>query len=230
MNSDNIGLEKDITRDEFKDWINEHPNTTFLAFGGMGAIGKTFLYPRRETLPADIRRKLPGTTKLEILQYYKDRDDRVIGEILIPPDGFPYLTARKMIEASSAGKKRWFMPRPAPSRSFPARQRDPYPRRPHNDRTLFYVLYDKKNDSCYTYPGSQAVLCMYCRPLVEAFREMLNREAFAAKTSNTYRDYAVVNDDSPQWDEIPYSLFYEKNGWMYKKETSDPGLQTPADG
>jgi hypothetical protein len=230
MNSDNIGLEKDITREEFKDWINEHAIMTFSAFDGLYPFGKIFLYPRRGILSPEALRQIPGTTKLEILHYVKNKEDEVIGEILIPPGGFPYVTACKLIQASFAGIRRWYVPKSPPGRSFPVRQREPYPKTPRNDRTLFYVLYDKKNDLYYTYPGSQAVLCLYCHPLAEALWELLNREASAAKISNPFQEYAVVGDDAPRYDELPSSLFYEKNGWIYRRESAVSASQAPADG
>lgn len=207
---------KEISREDLQGWLNTHAYETAFAMGGFAWVGlgrRPFLYTRRAALSSDEKARTPGATKVAIMKYNKDGEDTEIGQYLIPRDGWPYLTVRVITEAAYKARHAWEMPHVPPGRSFPARQTQPFPKGPHSDRVLYYVLRDTQTKAFLTYPGSQAVLRVKTRPLAQSLCE-----AFRWK-DHSYGICQVVKDgeDVREENELPRSAFEYREGWVYPK-------------
>lgn len=211
-----MDLTKEISRDELQAWLNTHAYETAFGVGGFAWVGlgrHPFLYTKRGTLSFDEMAKTPGSTKIAVMKYNKDGEDRDICDYLIPPGGWPYLTVRLIAEAAYRARHRWERPHVPAGRSFPVRQTEPYPEGPHSQRIIYYVMRETKTKGFVTYPGTQAVLRVKTRPLAEALCDLCRDK------DHYYNVWWVVKDgeEAREWNELPRSAFEYREGWVYPK-------------
>lgn len=199
--------EQDISREELKQWINKNAFGIADVFNKFVGIGfHPFLYIKT----------VNGQTA--IMKYVKDGNDQLLGTVNIPPDALRYTAVKDYLTAKIKAKNDWWSPQVVQGRKFLQRQTRPYPIKPQEYDTLFYVIQDTTMKDLVRYPGSQALRTFQTLPEANAAREIKVKE-----TGRYHTVIRVVEHKTNIYNELTISdNLVAENGWYYPQRHKNP--------
>jgi hypothetical protein len=190
---------KDISREDLTAWLKQHAQSVGWIFKKPPGL-RPFLYTRSA-----------GGGAVEVMRYVKDGDDVVMGTIAVPPGAHRNDTVMTVLRDMIRAHDRWWSP-PAPGRMHAPRQTQPYPVRPQNARTLFYVVMDATTGRYLTYPGCDAVRTFPVRPEAEAACEN------AGRSGRYHRVMRVTQDGDDAYDSVAPATLERRGDWYYQAQ------------